>query len=80
MVLVKMGDVYLKRDQYAKAESLYEKGLVIVENILGPDDFMIARVLRKLSMLYKKSRRIPESEAIEKRINAIVGMGEGNDL
>ncbi|MCX8072107.1 MAG: tetratricopeptide repeat protein [Candidatus Binatia bacterium] len=59
--------LYQMQGDYAKAEPLYERSLVIREKALGPDHPDVATGLEHLADLYRATGRRSEPEALEQR-------------
>lgn len=52
--------------QYAEAEPLYKRALVIYEQALGPDHPSVATILNNLDGLYRATKREKEADALRR--------------
>jgi tetratricopeptide (TPR) repeat protein len=59
--------LYHTQGDYAKAEPLYNRSLVILEKALGPDHPNVAASLENLAGLYRATKRGAQAEALERR-------------
>jgi tetratricopeptide (TPR) repeat protein len=59
--------IYRAQGQYAQAEPLLKRALVIREKALGPNHPDVATVLKNLALLYRATQRTTEAEELEAR-------------
>ena len=52
--------------QYAEADPLYKRALVIYEQALGPDHPSVATILNNLDGLYRATKREKEADALRR--------------
>ena len=52
--------------QYAEAEPLYKRALVIYEQALGPAHPSVATILNNLDGLYRATKREKEADALRR--------------
>jgi tetratricopeptide (TPR) repeat protein len=58
-----LAGLYREQDQYAKAQSLYERALAVRETALGPDHPAVANSLNNLALLYDNQGLYVEGRA-----------------
>jgi tetratricopeptide (TPR) repeat protein len=79
-VLLHQTAYYLeKRAQYAEAEQLFERALVIREKALGSGHPDVATMLNSLATLYQSLGRYEEAEPLYDRVLSIYEEALGND-
>jgi tetratricopeptide (TPR) repeat protein len=66
-----LAELYRSQGNYAEAEPLYQRSLVIMEKALEPEHPDIALSLNNLAELYRAEGRIDESEPLYQRLLAI---------
>ncbi len=62
-----LAELYRAQGQYAQAEPLYKRALVVFEKALGPDHPDVATSLNNLAALYRATKRDEEAETLEQR-------------
>ncbi len=67
------------RAQYAEAESLYQRAIVICEKVLGSEDTNVATCLNNLALLYSEQGKYAEAEPLFQRAIAIGEKALGPD-
>jgi tetratricopeptide (TPR) repeat protein len=79
LMINQFGMFLYARADYAQAESLIRRALVIIEKDLGPDHPNVAKVLGNLAQLLQATSRLSEAEPLIRRALAIVEGGLGPD-
>jgi Tetratricopeptide repeat len=74
MSLNNLAALYHMQGQYALAEPLFKRSLVIREKTLGPDHPDVATTLEGLVLLYRLTNRTAEADALDKRAREIRAM------
>jgi tetratricopeptide (TPR) repeat protein len=79
MLLDKVASVHFAAGAYPEARALYERGLALYEQALGPDHLHVASVLSNLARLHRLVGAYPEARALSERTLAIVEQSLGPD-
>lgn len=66
--------LYNTQGDYAKAEPLFKRSLVITEKAFGPEHPDVATILENLAGLYRITGRGSEAKALEQRAAKIHAM------
>ena len=74
-----LAEFYRIQGQYAQAEPLYKRSLVIFEKSLGPDDPKVAVILNNLALLYSTQGQYAQAESLYKRSLEIYEKAFGPD-
>jgi tetratricopeptide (TPR) repeat protein len=67
-ILTNFGRLCLKQGDFVAAAPLYEHGIAVLEQQLGPTDPEVCTVLSEQAMLFRKTGRKREAKEIEKRV------------
>ncbi len=70
-VLTNLGLLYQRQDKNIEAEAMYQKAIKSYESQLGPNDISLDEPLRAYADLLRKTKRFPEAEQLEKRLEKI---------
>ncbi len=66
-----LAELYRAQGAYAEGEPLYQRALVIRENVLGPEHPDVATSLNNLAELYRAKGAYAEAEPLYQRALAI---------
>ena len=66
-----LAGLYYTQGQYAQAEPLLKRALMIQEKALGPDHPAVATSLENTAFLYRETGREQEAEELDQRVAAI---------